>query len=151
MNIVKATVLGFALAAGPAFADGHATGDAEAGERVFAKCKACHSIVDADGNDVVRGGRTGPNLYGLYTRVAGTEEEFGSKYGDSLQAAGEAGLEWNEEDFLVYVQDPRDFLQTYLDDRRARSKMSFKLRDEEDAKNVWAYIVSVGPEAAATN
>ncbi|APE45709.1 cytochrome C (plasmid) [Sulfitobacter alexandrii] len=153
MNIVKTAVLGLALVAGPAFAESHATGDADAGEQVFAKCKACHSIVDADGKDVVKGGRTGPNLYGVYQRVAGTQEEFADKYGDSIKAAGEAGLEWNEEDFVVYVQDPRAFLQEYLDDRKARSKMSFKLRDEEDAKNVWAYLVSVGPdaEAEATN
>jgi cytochrome c len=151
MNMFKTAVLGFALAAGPAFADGHATGDAAAGEKVFAKCKACHAIVDADDNVIVKGGRTGPNLYGIYTRVAGTEAEFGKKYGGSIAAAGEAGLEWNEADFAVYVQDPREFLKTYLDDKKARSKMTFKLRDEEDAKNVWAYLVSVGPEAAATN
>jgi cytochrome c len=24
--------------------------------------------------------------------------------------------------------------------------MSYRLRDEEDAKDVWAYLVSVGPE-----
>lgn len=151
MKIWKTAAIGFALAAGPAFADGHATGDAAAGEGVFQKCKACHAIVDADGEDIVRGGRTGPNLYGLYQRTAGTEEEFGRKYGDSLVEAGENGLVWDEEHFLSYVADPRAFLQEYNDDRRARSKMSFKLGDEEEAKNVWAYIVSVGPEVEATN
>tara|TARA_R110002124_G_scaffold175591_6_gene343417 strand:- start:1426 stop:1881 length:456 start_codon:yes stop_codon:yes gene_type:complete len=151
MNILKTALLGLALAAGPALADGHATGDAGAGEKVFAKCKACHGIVDADGNAIVKGGRTGPNLYGIYTRVAGTEEDFAKKYGDSLAEAGEAGLEWNETEFVSYVQDPKAFLQTYLDDKKARSKMSYKLRKEEDAKNLWAYLVSVGPEEAATN
>ena len=147
MNMFTTAVLGFALVAGPAFADGHASGDAGAGEKVFAKCKACHAIVDADGNDIVKGGRTGPNLYGVYSRVAGSEAEFDGKYGDSLVAAGEAGLEWNEADFVAYVQDPREFLKTYLDDKKARSKMSFKLRSDEDSKDVWAYLVSVGPEA----
>ena len=107
--------------------------------------------MDADGNAIVKGGRTGPNLYGIYTRVAGTEEDFAKKYGDSLAEAGEAGLEWNETEFVSYVQDPKAFLQTYLDDKKARSKMSYKLRKEEDAKNLWAYLVSVGPEEAATN
>mgnify|MGYP001803703467 FL=1 len=138
--------LGTALMAGPAFADGHATGDAAAGEDVFKKCKACHAVVDAEGEVIVKGGRNGPNLYGIYTRVAGTEEDFGKKYGKSLIATGEAGLEWNEEDFVNYVADPRKFLQTYLDDKKAKSKMSFKLKDEQDAKDVWAYLVSVGPQ-----
>ena len=155
MTLLKTAALGFALLAGPAFAAEHATGDAEAGERVFAKCKACHSIINADGDPVVRGGQNGPNLYGVYDRVAGTQEDFASKYGDSIKAAGEAGLQWNEADFVTYVQDPGEFLEEYLDDSKARSKMSFKLRGEEDAKNVWAYLVSVGPEAegdaAATN
>ncbi|KIN70025.1 Cytochrome c-551 [Sulfitobacter noctilucicola] len=145
MNTLKAAAVGFALVAGPAFADGHATGDAEAGEGVFKKCKACHSIVDGEGEVVVKGGRNGPNLYGLYTRVAGSDEDFAKKYGDSLVEAGENGLEWDEGNFVSYVADPRAFLREYNDDKKARSKMSFKLGDEEDAKNVWSYIVSVGP------
>lgn len=149
MKMFKTAALAFALVSGPALADGHATGDAEAGETVFKKCKACHSVVDTEGEVVVKGGRNGPNLYGVYTRVAGTEEEFGKKYGKSLIAAGEAGLAWNEADFVNYVADPRKFLRETLDDKKARSKMSFKLGDEDDAKNVWAYLVSVGPEVEA--
>lgn len=148
MKILKTTALGLALIAGPAFAQ-DVTGDAAAGEKVFAKCKACHSIIDAEGETVVRGGQVGPNLYGVQGRVAGTQEDFASKYGDAIKEAGETGLEWNEEDFVVYVQDPGDFLATYLDSRRARSKMSFRLRGDEDAKDVWAYLVSVGPEVEA--
>ncbi|UWR24349.1 cytochrome c family protein [Sulfitobacter sp. S190] len=146
MKHFAATALGLALLGAPAFADGHATGDAEAGEKVFNKCKACHSIVDADGEAIVKGGRNGPNLYGLYTRVAGTED---FRYGDSLVEAGEAGLEWNEEEFVAYVADPKKYLAEYLDDKKARSKMSFKLRGDEDAADVWAYLVSVGPEVEA--
>ncbi len=153
MKMLKTAAVGFALIAGPAFADGHATGDAAEGESVFSKCKACHSIVDAEGEVVVKGGRNGPNLYGLYTRQAGTEEDFAKKYGDSLIEAGEKGLMWDEEHFVTYVADPRAFLREYNEDKRARSKMSFKLGDETDARNLWAYLVSVGPEveAEATN
>lgn len=146
MKFLTATTLTLALLGAPAFADGHASGDAEAGEKVFKKCKSCHSIVDDAGEAIQKGGRTGPNLYGLYTRVAGTNEDFGKKYGDSLQEAGAAGLEWNEADFVVYLEDPKKFLASYLDNKKARSKMSFKLKKEADAQNVWAYIVSVGPE-----
>lgn len=137
-------ILGLGLVAGPLMADGHATGDAEAGAAVFNNCKACHSITDADGENIVRGGQNGPNLYGVFNRQAGTLDGF--RYGDAIVEAGEAGLLWNEEDFLAYTTDPQDFLRTYLDNRRARSNMAFKLRDEEDRANVWAYLVSVGPE-----
>lgn len=151
MKMLNTAALALVLGAGTAFADGHATGDAAAGEKVFSKCKACHSIMDAEGEVIVKGGRNGPNLYGLYTRVAGSEEEFGKKYGKSLIQVGENGLTWDEENFVKYVADPRTFLRETLDDKKARSKMSFKLGKAEDAANVWAYILSVGPEAPATN
>ena len=101
-------------------------------------------IQDDEGNDIQKGGRTGPNLYGIYNRVAGSVEDY--RYGDSIVEAGEAGLAWNEEDFTGYVADPKKFLASYLDTNRAKSKMSYRLKDEEDAKNVWTYLVSVGPE-----
>jgi cytochrome c len=146
MKFFAATAMGLALMSAPAFAEGHASGDADAGETVFNKCKACHMISDAEGNDIVKGGRVGPNLYGVYNRVAGSED---FRYGDSIVEAGEAGLVWNEEEFVKYVADPKDYLAEYNDDKRARSKMSFKLGDAEDAANVWAYLVSVGPEVEA--
>ena len=145
MKIVKTAALGFALMAGPAFADGHATGDAAAGENVFKKCKSCHSIVSAEGETIAKGGRTGPNLYGVLGRQAGSEAEFAGKYGDSIVEAGEKGLVWDEANFMGFVSDPRGFLKTTLEDDRAKSKMSFKLGNETDAKDVWAYLVSVGP------
>ncbi|MEP4199407.1 MAG: c-type cytochrome [Aliishimia sp.] len=145
-KLVSATI-GMCLFVAPAFADGHATGDAEAGEAVFKKCKSCHAIVDADDNTIVKGGRTGPNLFGVFERTAGSVDGF--KYGDSIVEAGAAGLAWNEADFVAYVEDPRGFLRTYLDDKKAKSKMAFKLSKEDDRANVWAYLVSVG--AAASN
>ncbi len=139
--------LGVCFAAGPMFADGHASGDAEAGAKVFKKCKACHSIIDADENVIVKGGRNGPNLYGVYMRKAGNLDGF--KYGKSIIAAGEGGLVWNEADFVAYVEDPKKFLRTYLDDKKAKSGMAFKLKKEGDRANVWAYLVSVGPAVEA--
>lgn len=142
MKKLLGTTLGLCLAASPMLADGHATGDAAAGEKVFKKCKACHSIVDAEDNVIVKGGRNGPNLYNVYTRTAGSLEDF--KYGKSIVAAGEAGLAWNEADFMEYTADPKKFLRAYLDDRKARSNMAFKLKKDDDRANVWAYLVSVG-------
>ena len=57
--------------------------------------------------------------------------------------AGAKGLVWNEADFVAYVADPKEFLKSYLGDKKAKSKMAFKLKDAEDQANVWAYLVSV--------
>ncbi|WP_293447394.1 cytochrome C [Planktotalea sp.] len=140
MKKLIATTLGVCLAAAPLFAGGHASGDAEAGENVMKKCKACHMIVSDDDTVIFKGGKTGPNLFGLNERQAGSLE--GYKYGKSIVAAGEAGLVWNEADFVNYVADPKAFLRETLDDKKAKSKMAFKLKDAEDAANVWAFIVS---------
>ena len=77
-------------------------------------------------------------------RTAGPVEDF--RYGDDLINAGEQGLVWDEETFVAYVQDPSGFLKEYLDDSGARGKMSFRVRQAEDAVNLYAYLVSIGPE-----
>ncbi len=153
MKLKITAAVASAVLATTAMADSHATGDAAKGEKDFRKCKSCHMIQDAEGTNIVKGGKTGPNLYGIVGRQAGTVEGF--RYGASLVAAGEAGLIWDEAQFVAYVEDPKKFLQAYLDDGKAKSKMSFKLKKGGD--NVWAYLVSVSPEvemeaeAEATN
>jgi len=72
-------------ASSPVFAEG----DIDAGESVFKKCKSCQMITTDDGTAVQKGGKTGPNLFGVIGRVAGSVKDF--KYGKSLIAAGEAG------------------------------------------------------------
>ena len=144
MNRIIATVMAGCLAV-PAFADGHASGDAAAGEKEFNKCKSCHMVVADDGTEYVKGGKTGPNLWGIVGRQAGVVEDF--RYGDDLVAAGEKGLVWDEATFVEYVTDPRAFLRTYLEDDKAKSKMAFKLN--KGGEDVWAYLASVSP--APTN
>jgi len=141
------TFASLALAA-PAMAQ-DATGDAAAGEKVFNKCQTCHVIADADGN--VLGGRnakTGPNLYGLPGRPAGTQADFNG-YGDSLVALGATGFTWDEASFTEYVTDPAKFLKARLDDNSARTKMSFKLANAKEKADVWAYIASLSPAMKA--
>ena len=130
----------------PAFADGHSTGDAEAGAKTFKKCKSCHMIVADDGDVIVKGGKSGPNLYGVVGRTAGTSEGF--KYSKDLIAAGEAGLVWDEALLASWVQDPKAFLKDYLDSTKAKSKMSFKLK--KGGEDVAAYLASVGPAVEET-
>ncbi|MBS0123637.1 c-type cytochrome [Thetidibacter halocola] len=144
MKLKIAAALAVASLATTAVAESHAgSGDVAAGEKEFNKCKSCHMIVADDGTEIVKGGRTGPNLYGIIGRKAGSVEGF--NYGDSLVAAGEKGLVWDEASFVAYVQDPAAFLKEYTGDSGARSKMSFKLR--KGMEDVYSYLVSVGPQS----
>jgi cytochrome c len=136
-------VLAVLALATPAFADSHDAGDADAGAKTFGKCKSCHMI--SNGDEVIeKGGRTGPNLYGVIGRQAGTVEGF--KYQKALVAAGEAGLIWDQALLTEYVADPREFLREFLDDSKAKSGMVFKLK--KGGADVAAYLARVGPEAA---
>jgi len=130
-----------AVAASFLAATGAQAGDAAVGEKVFSKCKVCHSITADDGTVIQKGGKVGPNLYGVIGRQAGTYEGF--KYGDSIVAAGAAGLVWDEAQISQYDPDPAKFLEKFLNDPKAKSKMLFKLTS--GAEDVAAYIASVGP------
>lgn len=148
-----ATLLSVAALAAPAFAESHSAGDVAAGEEAFSKCATCHVVMDDDGQILAgKRAKTGPNLFGIVGRQAGTVEGF--RYGKSIVAAGEAGLIWDVENLATYSSDPKKFLQEFLDDKKARSKMTFRVRDEQDAVNLAAFLESLGPEPAgeaATN
>ncbi len=136
-----------ALCAAPvaAFAQADLTGDPAAGEAAFAQCATCHVVANDAGETLAgRGAKTGPNLYGVALRQAGGVEGF--RYSDAMVEAGEQGLMWSEASFVPYVQDPTGYLREVLDDPKARSKMTYKLRDEQQAYDLFAYLVSIGPE-----
>jgi cytochrome c len=133
-----------AFAAAPAFA----AGDAAKGEADFKQCQTCHTVADADGNKLAgKGAKTGPNLYGVFGRQAGSYPEF--KYGESIVAAGAAGLIWDEATFTAYVQDPAAFLKERLADKGAKAKMMFKVKDAATAADLYAYLVQFSPAAPA--
>jgi cytochrome c len=138
------TALALASLAAPAVAQ-----DVEAGAKAFNQCQTCH-VVQNEAGEVLAGraAKTGPNLYGLPGRVAGSYEGFAG-YGESLVALGATGFVWDEASFVEYAQNPADFLKTRLDDSGARSKMAFRVRDAETATNLWAFIASLSPAAAA--
>lgn len=146
----------FAVLAAPAFADGHAStqGAVAAGEEQFNRqCVACHVVQDASGEVLAgRNAKTGPNLYGVAGRTIGSEDGF--RYGDAIVEIGEAGGVWTEEAFVGYVQDPTGWLRETLDDRRARGKMAYQVREEAQAYDLFAYLSTFGAdeaEEAATN
>ena len=144
MKIILSTAATVLALSGVAFAEG----DIEKGEKVFKKCKACHAVVTGEGEALMKGGKTGPNLYGIIGRTAGTAEDFG-KYSDSLVAAGEGGLVWTEELLATFTMDPKAFLAEQLGGS-AKSNMTFKLRKDEEAANVAAFLASLAPAPEMT-
>ena len=135
-------VAALGLLAAPAFAEG----DPDKGEKGFNKCKSCHMVVSDAGDVIIKGGKTGPNLWGVVGRTAGSVEGF--NYGDDIVAAGEQGLAWDAESFAAYTADPKGFLREYLDDSKAKSKRSFRLK--KGAEDIYAFLAQHGPAEAET-
>jgi cytochrome c len=119
-------------------------GDPEAGKKAFNQCQTCH-VVQNEAGEVLAGrnAKTGPNLYGVIGRVAGTYPDF--KYGDDIVAAGQAGLVWDEAAFTEYTKNPSEFLKTYLSDNSARGMMQFRVKKEQDAHDIWAFLATLMP------
>ena len=105
----------------PAFAEG----DAEKGEKVFKKCKACHAVGEDAKNKV------GPHLNGIIGAPAGQNADF--KYSEALTTMAADGLVWDEDSMSAFLTKPKDFMKG--------TKMSFAgLRKEADVANVIAYL-----------
>ncbi len=118
----------------PAFAEG----DIAKGEKTFKKCKACHMIATPDGETIVKGGRTGPNLYGVVGRAAASTD---FKYSKAMKAVGEGGLVWDEEQLMMFVANPRGYLKEMGTD--GKTKMTFKL--SKGGPDVAAYLATFSP------
>lgn len=140
---IAAAALG--LMAAPVLAQ-DAMGDPAAGEEQFNRqCVACHVVQNDDGEVLAgRNAQTGPNLYGVAGRTIGAVEDF--RYSDAIMTLNEQGEEWDEEKFVAYVQDPTGWLRETLDDRRARGKMAYQVRAEEDAHDLWAFLATFSEE-----
>lgn len=113
-----------------------ANADPAAGEAVFAKCTACHTIDQGGANGI------GPNLYGTMGKaIAG---HAGFAYSSAL--SGHGG-EWTWENMDAWLTSPRAFANG--------TKMSFAgLSKPEDRANVMAFLATYGgapakPEPAA--
>lgn len=130
MKTIIFSALALAVLAAPAFA-----GDAAKGENEFKKCKACHAIIAADGTEIVKGGKTGPNLFGVIGRPVASVADF--KYGDSILAVGAAGKVWDEAALAAYVADPAKWLKEATGDTAAKSKMTFKLAKGGEDVAAW--------------
>lgn len=115
--------LGVAVALALVIGSGSAmAGDAEKGEKVFKKCKACHTIDKGDKNKV------GPNLHGVAGQAAG--QVAGYKYSSAM---AESGLTWDDATLDKYLAKPKDVVP--------KTKMAFAgLKKADDRADVIAYM-----------
>lgn len=96
--------------------------DTENGRRVFARCRSCHTLPEGGPN------LTGPNLWGVFGRQAGSLE--GYNYSPALR---EAAFTWTAEQLDQWLNDPRGFLPG--------NKMAFAgVRDETDRRDLIAWL-----------
>jgi cytochrome c len=114
-----AVLLGLAMLATAGAAQ--AQGDAAKGERVFAKCKACHNASEEKN-------KIGPHLVGVFGRPAGSVEGF--RYSDAIK---NANITWDDQTLAQYVADPRGFIPG--------NRMAFVgLKKEDEIADLLAYL-----------
>jgi cytochrome c len=102
--------------------------DVNAGATTFKLCTPCHDVGEAAKNKI------GPILNGLDGRKSGTVAGF--NYTDANK---NSGIVWGEATFLQYIKNPKADIPG--------TKMVFVgLKDETQAKNLWAYLQQFGPD-----
>ncbi|MGR3314718.1 MAG: c-type cytochrome [Roseovarius indicus] len=82
---------------GPSFAQLFVEADTGKGERVFNKCKACHSLEEGDNG-------TGPYLHGVVGRDVGSVDGF--SYSGSLVAVADV---WTPENLSHFLENPAGY------------------------------------------
>lgn len=71
------------------------SGDTARGQTVFKKCTQCHSPVEGKNG-------TGPSLYGIIGRPAGSIPNF--RYSEANRTSG---ITWTEQEMFVYLENPK--------------------------------------------
>lgn len=116
--MLSVSVLAATSFAATSFADG----DADKGEKVFKKCKACHSV-DQGGKH-----RVGPNLFNVFGAKAGHKDDY--KYSPAM---ADSGLTWDEATLDAYLKSPKNVIKG--------TKMTFAgLKKDKQRANVIAYL-----------
>lgn len=98
--------------------------DVAAGEKVFNRCKACHSATDETN-------KVGPTLKGVVGRPAASITTY--KYSPEMTVMGKNGLVWTEAELTTYLKDPKAMVKG--------TKMTFPgLKKDDEIANVIAYL-----------
>ena len=99
-----------------------ALGDVAHGEKVFKKCKACHSIKQGGRNNI------GPKLWNVMFRPVGAVTDY--KYSKALTSYGK---EWSWEEMNGFLIKPSKWI--------SNNKMGFAgLKSEKDRASVILYL-----------
>ena len=99
-----------------------ALGDVAHGEKVFKKCKACHSIKQGGRNNI------GPKLWNVMFRPVGAVTDY--KYSKALTSYGK---EWSWEEMNGFLIKPSKWIPN--------NKMGFAgLKSEKDRSSVILYL-----------
>ncbi len=96
---------------------------AASGEKVFNKCKACHSLKEGKN-------KMGPSLYGIFGRKAGTVPKY--RYSKALK---NSGIVWTEETLDEWLKGARDVVK--------KTKMRTRGLKEADRKALIEYLKSL--------
>jgi len=98
--------------------------DLDNGKHKFAQCRSCHTTAQGGPN------MTGPNLWGVFGRKAGSLDGFA--YSDGVKAAG---FTWDVAHLDTWITDPRAMI--------TGTKMTFfGIKDPKDRTDVIAYLKS---------
>ncbi|WP_232730234.1 c-type cytochrome [Novosphingobium kunmingense] len=98
-------------------------GDAAAGEKSFAKCKACHTINPGGANGI------GPNLAGVAGEAVATGRG-GFAFSDALKTKGGT---WDDATLDAWLTNPKAFAPG--------TKMTFAgIADAQERANIIAYM-----------
>jgi len=97
------------------------TGDAAAGEKVFAACRTCHVFDDGVN-------RVGPSLHKIVGRKSGSVAGFA--YSDANK---NSGITWTPQVLFEYLKDPKGYMPG--------TKMAFPgVKDDQKRADLVAYL-----------
>ena len=98
------------------------TADLDNGQAKFALCKSCHTAIEGGGD------MTGPNLFGVFGRKAGTKAGF--NYSDPMKASG---ITWDADKLNAWITSPRTLVPG--------TKMTYiGMSDPKDRTDLIAYL-----------
>ena len=96
--------------------------DLAAGQKMFARCRICHTVAAGAPNAV------GPNLHGLFGRKAGSLNDF--DYSPAMKASG---VTWDDDTLAKYLRDPKGFIPG--------NRMAFPgIEDKKELADLIAYL-----------